>query len=134
LWNEPERNAHPQITLIAQILILEFNIFDYENEDEDEDDAKKTTSPPPGTANIQHPMSRGPAIILYWVLDVGCSMLDVSNPKNNKSLPDLSVRQGQMGDGSAPGSLSHADIRRAPLRGLSASRRHSPRQAEFSAS
>jgi hypothetical protein len=31
---------------------------------------------------------------------------------NNKSLPDLTIRQGQMGDGSAPRSLSHAGIRR----------------------
>jgi hypothetical protein len=38
-------------------------------------------------------------------------------PENNKSLPDLSVEQGQMGDGSAPVSLSHADIRRALFRG-----------------
>jgi hypothetical protein len=38
-------------------------------------------------------------------------------PKNNKSLPGLSVEQGQMGDGSAPSSLSHADIRRAPFGG-----------------
>ena len=37
--------------------------------------------------------------------------------KNNKSLPGLAVEQGQMGDGSAPSSLSHADIRRAPFGG-----------------
>jgi len=54
--------------------------------------------------------------------------------KNIKSPPGLSARQGQMGDGSAPGSLSRTGIRRAPLRGLPVSRRHSPRQAEFSAS
>ena len=53
--------------------------------------------------------------------------------KNIKSPPDLSVRQGQMGDGSSPLSLSRTDIRRA-LAGLPVSRRHSPRQAEFSAS
>jgi hypothetical protein len=40
-----------------------------------------------------------------------------SGLKNNKSLSDLSVEQGQMGDGSAPVSLSHADIRRALFRG-----------------
>jgi hypothetical protein len=38
-------------------------------------------------------------------------------PENNKSLPDLSVRQGQIGDGSAPLSLSRAGIRRAHFRG-----------------
>ena len=38
-------------------------------------------------------------------------------PRNNKSLPGLSVEQGQMGDGSAPSSLSHADIRHAPFGG-----------------
>ena len=53
--------------------------------------------------------------------------------KNIKSPPDLSVRQGQMGDGSSPLSLSRTDIRRT-LAGLPVSRRHSPRQAEFSAS
>ena len=36
-----------------------------------------------------------------------------------------------MGDGSVPGSLSRAGIRRAPLRGLPVSRRYSPRQMEF---
>jgi len=51
-------------------------------------------------------------------LNVRSSMLNVSPvPKNNKSLPDLSVEQGQMGDGSAPVSLSHADIRRALFSG-----------------
>ena len=53
--------------------------------------------------------------------------------KNIKSLPNLAVEQGQMGDGSSPISLSRTDIRRA-LSGLPVSRRHSPRQAEFSAS
>ena len=38
-------------------------------------------------------------------------------PKNNKSLSNLSVRQGQMGDGSSPCSLSRTDIRRALFRG-----------------
>jgi hypothetical protein len=52
-------------------------------------------------------------------------------PKNIKSPPDLSVEQGQMGDGSSPCSLSRTGIRRSPSRGLPASRRHSPRQAEF---
>jgi len=42
---------------------------------------------------------------------------EVDSPKNNKSLPGLSVEQGQMGAGSAPSSLSHADIRRAPFGG-----------------
>jgi len=37
--------------------------------------------------------------------------------KNNKSLSDLSVEQGQMGDGSSPISLSRTDIRRALFRG-----------------
>ncbi len=39
-----------------------------------------------------------------------------------------------MGDGSSPLSLSRTGIRRTPSRGLPASRRHSPRQAEFPAS
>jgi hypothetical protein len=30
----PGRNAHPRITLIAQILILESKIFDYEDEND----------------------------------------------------------------------------------------------------
>jgi hypothetical protein len=30
--------------------------------------------------------------------------------KNNKSLPDLSVKQGQMGDGSSPLSLSRLTL------------------------
>ena len=47
-----------------------------------------------------------------WMLNVRCS-----RRKNNKSLPGLSVEQGQMGDGSSPSSLSHADIRRAPFGG-----------------
>lgn len=38
-------------------------------------------------------------------------------PENNKSLPNLSVGQGQMGDGSSPSSLSRTDIRRALFRG-----------------
>lgn len=38
----------------------------------------------------------------------------------------------KVGDGSSPHSLSHADIGR--LNRLPASRRYSPRQAEFSAS
>ena len=33
-------------------------------------------------------------------------------PENIKSPPDLSVERGQMGDGSAPRSLSQANIRR----------------------
>src|ERR1019366_1516481 len=62
-------------------------------------------------------------------------MLDVSSSvKNNKSLPDLAVRQGQMGDGGSPLSLSRTGIRRALFRALPVSRRHSPRQAELSAS
>src|SRR5208282_3109469 len=36
---------------------------------------------------------------------------------NNKSLPDLSVEQGQMGDGSSPLSLSRAGIGRHPRGG-----------------
>jgi hypothetical protein len=36
-----------------------------------------------------------------------------------------------MGNGSSSLSLSRTGIRRSPLRGLPASRRHSPRQAEF---
>src|ERR1017187_1007386 len=39
------------------------------------------------------------------------------HPENNKSLPDLAVRQGQMGDGSSPCSLSRTSIRRALFRG-----------------
>ena len=35
--------------------------------------------------------------------------------KNNKSLPNLSVKQGQMGDGSSPLSLSRTGIRRTLL-------------------
>jgi hypothetical protein len=53
--------------------------------------------------------------------------------ENNKSLLNLSVKQGQMGDGSSPCSLSLTGIGRT-LSGLPVSRRHSPRQAEFSAS
>ena len=45
----------------------------------------------------------------------------------------LRWREGKLGVGSSPLSLSHADIRRT-LSGLPASRRHSPRQAESSAS
>ena len=37
--------------------------------------------------------------------------------ENNKSLPDLSVEQGQMGDGSSPRSLSRAGIGRHPRGG-----------------
>jgi hypothetical protein len=51
--------------------------------------------------------------------------------KNIKSPPDLSVEQGQMGNGSTSRSLSRTGIRRSPSRGLPDSRRHSPRQAEF---
>jgi len=40
-------------------------------------------------------------------------------PENNKSLPDLSAGQGQMGDGSSPVSLSRADIWRALCRAVS---------------
>ena len=50
-----------------------------------------------------------------WMLVVRCWMFLAC--KNNKSLPGLSVEQGQMGDGSVPSSLSHADIRRAPFGG-----------------
>src|ERR1039458_5962405 len=39
------------------------------------------------------------------------------HPENNKSLPDLAVRQGQMGDGSSPCSLSRTGIRRALFEG-----------------
>ena len=44
---------------------------------------------------------------------------------------NLSVEQGQMGNGSSSLSLSRTGIRRSPSRGLPASRRYSPRQAEF---
>ena len=54
-------------------------------------------------------------------------------PENIKSPPNLSVEQGQMGDGSSPLSLSRTGIRRA-LSGLPVSRRYSPRQAELPAS
>ena len=37
--------------------------------------------------------------------------------KNNKSLPNLAVRQGQMGDGSSPHSLSRTGIWRTPRGG-----------------
>src|SRR5208282_757279 len=53
---------------------------------------------------------------------------------NNKSLPDLSVEQGQMGDGSSPISLSRAGIGRHPRGGcqlpdaiLHGKRSHRPR-------
>jgi hypothetical protein len=36
---------------------------------------------------------------------------------NEKSLPDLSVKQGQIGDGSSPHSLSRIDIWRTRLDG-----------------
>jgi hypothetical protein len=63
--------------------------------------------------------------VFHWMLEVGCSMpardlseLDVSSSlQKHKSPPGLSVERGQMGDGSVPGSLSHADIRRAPFGG-----------------
>jgi len=68
-----------------------------------------------------------------WELSVEGSMFTAS-PKNHKSPPDLSVERGQMGDGSAPGSLSRADIRRAPFGGcqlpdaiLHGKRSHRPR-------
>jgi hypothetical protein len=51
--------------------------------------------------------------------------------KNIKSPPNLSVEQGQMGNGSSSLSLSRTGIRRSPSRGLPVSRRYSPRQAEF---
>jgi hypothetical protein len=38
-------------------------------------------------------------------------------PKNIKSLPNLSVEQGQMGNGSSSISLSRTGIRRSPLGG-----------------
>jgi len=67
--------------------------------------------------NIEQPMTRSSTTLL-----IGCWMLVVrrlmfSHRQNNKSPPGLSVEQGQMGDGSAPSSLSHADIRRAPFGG-----------------
>ena len=34
-----------------------------------------------------------------------------------RPIPQSGIKQGQMGDGSAPSSLSHADIRRAPFGG-----------------
>ena len=49
-------------------------------------------------------------------LDVPCSIFS-SFPQKHKSLPGLAVEQGQMGDGSLPGSLSRADIRRTPFGG-----------------
>ncbi len=70
-------------------------------------------------------------------LDVECWMLNVRcflATKNNKSLPDLSVEQGQMGDGSSPLSLSRAGIGRHPRGGcqlpdaiLHGKRSHRPR-------
>jgi len=60
-------------------------------------------------------MTYSSTTIVNWMLVVRRWMF--SPPKNNKSLPNLSVEQGQMGDGSAPSSLSHADIRRAPFGG-----------------
>jgi len=56
----------------------------------------------------------------FTSFEVRRSMLNVRrshSPKKHKSLPDLAVEQGQMGDGSAPSSLSRADIRRAPFGG-----------------
>jgi hypothetical protein len=54
--------------------------------------------------------------------------------ENNKSLPDLSAEQGQMGDGSSPLSLSRAGIGRHPRGGcqlpdaiLHGKRSHRPR-------
>lgn len=56
------------------------------------------------------------------------------NRKKHKSLPDLSVKQGQMGGGSSPLSLSQTGIRRALFRGcrlpdaiLHGKRSHRPR-------
>lgn len=51
--------------------------------------------------------------------------------KNEKSPPDLSVEQGQMGNGSSSHSLSRTGIRRAPFWGLPDSRRHSPGKRNF---
>ena len=57
-----------------------------------------------------------------WMFDVSLSSIfsitrTRTISKNNKSPPDLSVEQGQMGDGSAPVSLSRAGIRRHPFGG-----------------
>ena len=79
-----------------------------------------------------------PAQVFSWVgalrrlirlqFSTGCRV------QNNKSLPGLAAEQGQMGDGSVPGSLSRADIRRAPFGGcqlpdaiLHGKRSHRPR-------
>jgi hypothetical protein len=43
--------------------------------------------------------------------------IKIPAPENNKSLLNLSVEQGQMGDGSSPCSLSRTDIRRHPCGG-----------------
>ena len=51
--------------------------------------------------------------------------------KTKSPRPVLRLNEDKLGDGSSPISLSRADIRRI-LAELPASRRHSPRQAEFS--
>ena len=45
------RQGHPQITLIAQILVLEFTFFDYEEEKEDEGDSKNISPRPTFRSN-----------------------------------------------------------------------------------
>jgi hypothetical protein len=92
----PSRQRHPQITLIAQISFLPSA--------SSAKSADKTSCAEPARQVRPFPMRNS---------DCGTRMI----AENNKSLPGLSVEQGQMGDGSAPGSLSHADIRRAPFGG-----------------
>jgi hypothetical protein len=58
----------------------------------------------------------------------------ISLSANKMSLPDLVAKQGQNGCGRSPCALSRADIRRLASAGLPASRRYSPRQAEYPAS
>ena len=56
----------------------------------------------------------------HSLFSIRCSALNVRRfpvPKNNKSLPDLAVSQGQIGDGSSPSSLSRTGIRRSLFRG-----------------
>jgi hypothetical protein len=67
------------------------------------------------TFNPEHPMKR----MFGFLFGRGFGALDVSpiGRKSNKSLPNLSIGQGQMGDGSSPVSLSRADIWRALFRG-----------------
>src|SRR5687767_4294628 len=62
------------------------------------------------------------------------SRIKIKIAKTRSPRPDEGPGRGQMGGGSSPRSLSRADIWRHTEAWLPASRRYSPRQAEYSAS